>query len=223
MVALMMLFINFFTASRMPLQRRDWFIFRNIMSTDPIFNCILWGGNPGNSSEFKNSVGYQTSSWLVTESIDLNVINSPAILFWIWKYFCSQWSSLLTIHDFCNFEQCLRKPSRWLGLCFSKVTKLEGNMMYPDDESTGIFSFCNSTYMFIFNLSVLTSFHKMDDCKHALGSSAGVDHGVTGSIWRKSHAHKIIAPPNRFLFFRKSCNMPSNASKDVLCAIVHSS
>jgi hypothetical protein len=81
-VASMTFFINFFTASRVLLQRRGWFIFRNIMITDPIFDCRLSGDNPGNSSEFKNSVGYlTTSSWLETESIDLDVINSPDILF----------------------------------------------------------------------------------------------------------------------------------------------
>uniref|UniRef100_A0A2S2QYA4 Uncharacterized protein n=1 Tax=Sipha flava TaxID=143950 RepID=A0A2S2QYA4_9HEMI len=90
-------------------------------------------------------------------------------------------------------------------------------MMYPDDESTGImplrisnnclkklqidWSFCNLTRMFIFNLSVLTYFHKMDEFKHALSSSASVDRGITGSVCRKSPANKIIAPPNRFWFF----------------------
>jgi len=36
----------------------------------------------------------------------------------------------------------------------------------------------------------------MDDLKHAVSSSAGVDRGITyGSDWRKSPANKIIAPP----------------------------
>ena len=117
-LASMTLFINFFTASRVPLQRRCWFIFRNIMITDPIFNCRLWGGNPGYSSEFKNSVRYLTlSSWLVMESIDLylnlkihfvdiNVFIQPIYLF------------RSTIHDLCNFEQCLGKPSRWVWSLF---------------------------------------------------------------------------------------------------------
>ena len=76
--------------------------------------------------------------------------------------------------------------------------------MYPDDESTDIlqltissnclgkyypdWSFCKSTRMFIFNLNVLTSFHKTDEFKYALISSAGVDRGTTGSVWRKSPA-----------------------------------
>ena len=54
------------------------------------------------------------------------------------------------------------------------LIKMVGNVMYPDDESTGIlslpissyclektspdWSFCNSTRMFIFSLSVLMSF-----------------------------------------------------------------
>jgi hypothetical protein len=38
----MTLFIYFFTASRVPLQRRGWFIYRNIIITDPIFNCRLY-------------------------------------------------------------------------------------------------------------------------------------------------------------------------------------
>jgi hypothetical protein len=45
-------------------------------------------------------------------------------------------------------------------------------------------SFCNSTSIFIINLNVLTSFHKMDDFEHALSSSADVDHDITGSVWR---------------------------------------
>jgi hypothetical protein len=72
-------------------------------------------------------------------------------------------------------------------------------MIYPDDESTGIlplpisskylektspdWSFCNLTRTFIFNLNVLTYFHKMDNFKHALSSSADVDHGIIGIIW----------------------------------------
>jgi hypothetical protein len=69
-------------------------------------------------------------------------------------------------------------------------------MIYPDDESTGILplpissiclekkirSFCNSTRIFIFNLSVLTSFHKIDEFKHVLISSPGVGRGITGSL-----------------------------------------
>ena len=45
-VALMTLLINFFSASRAPVQRRGWFLFHSIMIIDPIFNCRLWGVNP---------------------------------------------------------------------------------------------------------------------------------------------------------------------------------
>ncbi|KAK9871883.1 hypothetical protein WA026_015132 [Henosepilachna vigintioctopunctata] len=72
----------------------------------------------------------------------------------------------------------------------------------------------NSTRMFIFTLRALTSFHKMDDFKQSLSSSAGVDLGITGSVWRTCPANKIIAPPNQFWFSRKSYNMRSNEYKD---------
>lgn len=61
----------------------------------------------------------------------------------------------------------------------------------------------------------------MNDFKDALSSSAGVDRGITNSIWQTSNANKIIVPPNQIWFFRKSCNVQSNASKDLLCGIVH--
>lgn len=32
----------------------------------------------------------------------------------------------------------------------------------------------------------------------ASSSSAGIDRGITGSIWRKLSANKIIPPPNGF-------------------------
>ena len=69
-MTLITLFINFFMASRVTLQGRGCFKFHNIMICDPIFNCRLWGGNPGNSSELKNSVKYLTTSpWIITEAI----------------------------------------------------------------------------------------------------------------------------------------------------------
>lgn len=93
--------------------------------------------------------------------------------------------------------------------------------MYPDDVSRSVV--CNSTRMFIFSLGVSADFHNMDDFKHALSLPAGVDRGITGNVCRKSPANKIIAPPNWFWLFRKSYIVRSNASKDLLCAIVHPS
>lgn len=78
--------------------------------------------------------------------------------------------------------------------------KSAGNVMQPVEMSTKLlsfpmsgnsfentspyWSFCNSTCMFILNLSFLTCFHKTDDFKDALRSSAGVDRGITGNVWR---------------------------------------
>jgi len=49
--------ISLFIESRVPLQSRGGFKLRNIIITVPTLSCKLCGGDPGNSREFKNSVG----------------------------------------------------------------------------------------------------------------------------------------------------------------------
>jgi hypothetical protein len=70
----MMLFIDFSTASRVPLQRRGWFIFCNIMITNPISDYKLWDSKPGNSSELKNSFHWSNSNNFLWTVIDFHVI-----------------------------------------------------------------------------------------------------------------------------------------------------
>ncbi|KAF0701554.1 Uncharacterized protein FWK35_00026820 [Aphis craccivora] len=50
------LFISFLTDNRVPLHNLGGFRFRNIIVIDPTFSCKLYGGVPGTSNEFKNSV-----------------------------------------------------------------------------------------------------------------------------------------------------------------------
>jgi len=57
-----MLFIKFFTESLVQLQSRSGLMFRNGMTSTPNWNVKTCGSMPGNSSEFKNSVGYLTTS-----------------------------------------------------------------------------------------------------------------------------------------------------------------
>ena len=50
-------FINFFTISRVPLHSFGYERFCKSTTGVPIFNRRKWGGVPGGSSEFKNSIG----------------------------------------------------------------------------------------------------------------------------------------------------------------------
>jgi len=88
-VASIMLFINFFTESLVPLQSRNWLIFlRRIMSTSN-FNVRMCGSISGISSEFKNLFGYLTTlSWFITVLMDWSVVVSPKIpyIMWYWLY-----------------------------------------------------------------------------------------------------------------------------------------
>ena len=76
-VASTTLLINFFTASRVPLQSFGWLIFHNMIIGTPIFYCSTCGGLLGRPSEFKTSVGELTaSSASTTVSMDLYVTAS---------------------------------------------------------------------------------------------------------------------------------------------------
>ena len=52
--------------------------------------------------------------------------------------------------------------------------------------------------IFLLKFSILTFNHKIEDFKHTLSSSIGVDRGITGDIWGESPAYKIIALPIGF-------------------------
>lgn len=82
-------------------------------------------------------------------------------------------------------------------------------------SSANWYACSNITFVF------LMCFHKTGDIKRIW--SAGLDSGITGNVWWKSHENRIITLPNWFWFFRRSCILRSNASKDFLIAIVHSS
>ncbi|KAG8337039.1 hypothetical protein J6590_034127 [Homalodisca vitripennis] len=59
--------------------------------------------------------------------------------------------------------------------------------------------------------------------RQAFISSAAVDLGIAGSVWRKSPDSKINAPPKHLVSLRRSFNVLSSASNARLWAIVHSS
>ena len=93
------------------------------------------------------------------------------------------------------------------------LQKFGGNEMRPVKGSTGILlfpmsnnafektsadmSFCNATRMFVVNLRFFTYLYKIDAFEQAFISSAAVDLGMTGNVWRKSPTSRIIVPPKR--------------------------
>lgn len=114
-----------------------------------------------------------------------------------------------------------------------KWQKLLWNVMlaYPDDDSTGILplpisSNCLEKLLQIdhcaiqlacsYLISVLTLSIKWMT-EHAFKFVNCVDRGITGRVWRKSPTNKIIVPPNRFWFFRKSCNVRSSVLPKIFC------
>jgi len=77
------------------LQSLGAFMFRSEIIGEPVFKRKLCGGNPGKSSEFKNSVGLFTILFSsVTVSTDLNEINSSGNVFCNVKLISSTWTFL---------------------------------------------------------------------------------------------------------------------------------
>ena len=56
--------------------------------------------------------------------------------------------------------------------------------IFPDHSS------CNSTCILLLKFSILMFFHKIEDFKHTMSSSADVDCGITGNVWRKASLTK---------------------------------
>jgi len=83
-------------------------------------------------------------------------------------------------------------------------------------------SFYNTTRIFVLNLRVFTYLHKLNGFKQTLISSAPVDLGMTGNVWRKSLPSRIIVSSMRSWLLRKSFNVQSCASNALLCVIVPS-
>ena len=118
------------------------------------------------------------------------------------------------------------------------LQKSDGNFIYFVIESIGILplpksnnclekveaeaSRCNWTCILVGNFRVWTCRQKYNDFRHTFSSSAGVDSDINGSVWRKLPANKTNAPPNKLLLLFKSHKVRSKASKDSLCAMVHS-
>jgi hypothetical protein len=102
----------------------------------------------------------------------------------------------------------IRSKCQWRLYHFQSLTSASKTQLQFD-------LFCKNTRIFVVNWSVLACRHKLHDFRHAFSSSARVDRGVIGRVWRKSSDNRIMTPPKMFWLSQISFNFLFSASSPI--------
>jgi len=238
-----MLFINFFTESLVSLQSCGGLMFRRRMFGTPNFNVRKWGGMPGKSSEFKNSVGYlKTSFWFITISMDWYVVVSPEISFimvyWLYLHH-SFWLPIYPAHwvtdYFCHFVVDLGKLGQlthWSLMFFSRnllemwwivliYRSLVSHFPFPTIvwRNHRLMHHFIDVHPYLSQISNYVRFAiKLMIWDMRLAHD--VERSITSRVCRKTSDNKMSAPVKSSWFHRISLSVRSSASNAIINIIV---